>query len=236
MNPVVSKFKFKEATDVVFVITKIFRIKWEVELNKLGNVLGGKSENDLPCLMDVSSGQKDNKGVAHSSAEFPNQMYDFWRPNLNLICLWRMIHVGAKREQALNQNNLNAGPAERVQSCALWVVSRLMGAAGISSEMETGGDAYDSTSHKQHQHFLWCTLNKSCGTMRARSFVAMVIEGFFFSCCELNPPHQRDKPRRDDSSRGWECWTDEFSSETLCWVDNLSKTHSCTPDVTDTVL
>lgn len=138
--------------------------------------------------MDVSSGQKDNKGVAHSSAEFPNQMYDLWCPNLNLICLWRMIHVGAKREQALNQNNLNAGPAERVQSCALCVVSRLMRAAGISSEMETGGDAYDSTSHKQHQHFLWCTLNKSYGTMRARSFVAMVIEGFFFPVASWTLP------------------------------------------------
>lgn len=59
---------------------------------------------------------------------------------------------------------------------------------------------------------------------------------FLFFFCKLNPPHQRHKPWRDDSSRCWECWTDEFSSETLR-VDNLSKTHSpCTPDITGTVL
>lgn len=139
---------------------------------------------------------KRQQRCVHSSAEFPHQMYDFWRPNLNLICLWRMIHVGAKREQALNQNNLNAGPAERVQSCALWVVSRLMRAAGISSEMETGVDAYDSISHRQHQHFLWCTLNKSYGTMRARLFVAMVIEGFFFLLrVEPSPPEGQASER-----------------------------------------
>lgn len=38
---------------------------------------------------------------------------------------------------------------------------------------------------------------------------------FFLFFCKLNPPRQRDKPRRDDSSRCWGCWTDEFSSGTL---------------------
>lgn len=44
--------------------------------------------------------------------------------------------------------------------------------------METGGDADDLTSRGQHQHFLWCTLNKSPGTMHG-PFVAMVTGGFF---------------------------------------------------------
>lgn len=59
-------FYFKEVIDVVFRITKIFMIKWEVEgTDKLKQiVLGGKqSENGRTRPMDVSSRQKHNKGV-----------------------------------------------------------------------------------------------------------------------------------------------------------------------------
>lgn len=34
--------------------------------------------------------------------------------------------------------------------------------------------------HSEHQHFLWCTLNKGYETMHAQSFVAMVIEGIIY--------------------------------------------------------
>lgn len=191
MNPVVSKFTTPQSFQVQrsnrcnFCNHKDLQDKmrgWTEQVRKRFRRIIRK------CSPPRVIRPKRQQRCAHSSAEFPHQMYDFWRPNLNLICLWRMIHVGAKREQALNQINLNAGPAKRIQSCALWVVSRLMRAAGISSEMETGGDAYDSISHRQHQHFLWCTLNKSYGTMRARSFVAMVIEGFFFSVVSWTLP------------------------------------------------
>lgn len=61
------------------------------------------------------------------------------------------------------------------------------GPAAVSSEMETGVALHDTPTRSEYQHssiqprsgFLWCAATRALKTIRAQSFVAMVMEGHF---------------------------------------------------------
>lgn len=73
-----------------------------------------------------------------------------------------------------------------------------------------------------------CTVVCCHGYWRLFLFFGGFFGGFF---CKLSPPRQRDKPRRDDSSRCWGCWTDEFSSETLRELITSAKHTALVPQI-----